>query len=390
MHHTEAPIHKLIFKHLTGSLTDDEAKMLQSWIKADHRRARLFNMITDPRELSLEYKLRTIVDTDSAQKEMEARISRAMSPKRHHRLITAAAAAVAALLITTLWLYTGHEPMATPPDTDIRLAATHVNSPIKPGTTKALLHNTSGQSILLGANDSTITIRQHIAQIPAKASNPPEQLCLEVPRGGEFKIILEDSTEVWLNSESTIRYPETFNPDERRVSITGEAYFHVKKDSSRPFYVETDKQVIRVYGTTFNIRAYSDENATFTTLESGSISLRKNTSLSGEVFIAMGHQAILDHQADELKMIVVAPKAVSSWRHGRFVFDDQPLERIMKDLSRWYDFEYEFADDTLRSRIFMGSIHRYADFRTAIQILENCGGIRFTINADNKILISPS
>lgn len=107
------------------------------------------------------------------------------------------------------------------------------------------------------------------------------------------------------------------------------------------------------------------------------------------MFLATGHQAILDHKADELKMAVVDPEAVTSWRHGRFVFDDQPLERIMKDLSRWYDFRYEFADDSLRTRVFMGSIHRYADFRTAIQILENCGGIRFSVTPDNTILISP-
>ncbi len=87
-------------------------------------------------------------------------------------------------------------------------------------------------------------------------------------------------------------------------------------------------------------------------------------------------------------MTVVDPAAVTSWRHGRFVFDDQPLERIMRDLSRWYDFRYEFADDSLRSRVFMGGIPRYADFRTAIQVLENCRGIRFTLTPDNKILIS--
>lgn len=104
--------------------------------------------------------------------------------------------------------------------------------------------------------------------------------------------------------------------------------------------------------------------------------------------LAIGHQAILDHDANEIKMKVVDPETVTSWRHGRFVFDDQPLDRIMRDLSRWYNFQYEFSDPSLQSRVFMGSIHRYADFRTAIQILENCGGIHFTITPDNTVLIS--
>ena len=182
---------------------------------------------------------------------------------------------------------------------------------------------------------------------------------------------------------------EAFGSGERRVAVTGEVYFQVKKDPSRPFYVETDRQVVRVYGTSFNIRAYNDEPATYTTLETGSISLSQSSAPSGELFLSQGHQAILDHTSDRINMSVVDPGVVTSWRHGRFIFENQTLERIMRDLSRWYDFHYEFTDQSLSSRIFMGSIPRYSDFRTAIQVLENCGHIRFTVSpSDNKILIS--
>ncbi|NBJ06320.1 DUF4974 domain-containing protein [Alistipes sp. Z76] len=147
--------------------------------------------------------------------------------------------------------------------------------------------------------------------------------------------------------------------------------------------------MVRVYGTSFNIRAYNDEPATYTTLETGSISLSQSSAPSGELFLSQGHQAILDHTSDRINMSVVDPGVVTSWRHGRFIFENQTLERIMRDLSRWYDFHYEFTDQSLSSRIFMGSIPRYSDFRTAIQVLENCGHIRFTVSpSDNKILIS--
>lgn len=152
---------------------------------------------------------------------------------------------------------------------------------ISAGTTRATITNQAGRTIALSADESGRDGTTHFIPKASAEHMPSQQLCLEVPRGGEFKVILEDSTVVWLNSESTLRYPDTFSDTERRVAVTGEAYFSVSKDPSRPFYVESEGQVIRVYGTTFNVRAYPDEDATYTTLETGSISLARDTAPSG-------------------------------------------------------------------------------------------------------------
>lgn len=215
----------------------------------------------------------------------------------------------------------------------------------------------------------------------------PVRLCLDVPRGGEFKIILEDSTEVWLNSESTLSYPEVFSPTERRVRVTGEAYFAVKTDAKRPFYVETDRLTVKVYGTAFNVRAYADDPFIYTTLERGSISITRTDISSGEVLLSPGHQALLNREDLKLNMRTVDPQVITGWRHGRFVFEEQPLASIMRDLSRWYDFDYEFESPELEQIIFMGSIPRYADFATAISIIEMSGGLHFTTQ-DGKVIIS--
>lgn len=257
---------------------------------------------------------------------------------------------------------------------------------IQPGTTRARLISTSGESINLTATDTS-----RVASVMLAAQNCPvtatPELCLDVPRGGEFKITLEDSTQVWLNSESTLRYPEVFSPTERRVQVTGEAYFVVAHDDSRPFYVDTKEQTVRVYGTTFNVRAYADDPYVCTTLEQGSVSISRRNHSSGEVMLSPGHQARLDRDGNNLNLRVVDPKVITGWRHGRFVFEEQPLAGIMRDLSRWYDFRYEFAEPELERIVFMGSIPRYADFATAISIIEKSGGLRFTTEGD-KVVIS--
>lgn len=387
----ESYISRLIYRRLIGTITPEEDMRLTQWIEESKNNRLFYDSLADRASLTEEFRTRQVIDPIRPALDMEMRIA----TRRRHTLMRRAsriAAAAAIILITAgaVWHFTTDSPLMPSAPTAVIASRQMTIDDISVGSTRATITNSSGQIIALSASESGHDGTTHFVAQPSSPVSPStEQLCLEVPRGGEFKVLLEDSTEVWLNSESTLRYPAAFSDTERRVEITGEAYFAVRRDESRPFYVESQGQVVRVYGTTFNIRAYADEPATYTTLESGTISLsRAGEATSGEVFLSKGHQAILDHLSEQLSMNTVDPSVVTSWRHGRFVFEDLPLERIMRDLSRWYDFRYEFADDSLRSRIFMGSIPRYADFRTAIQVLENCGGISFTLTPDNKILIS--
>lgn len=214
-----------------------------------------------------------------------------------------------------------------------------------------------------------------------------QDLCLDVPRGGEFKMLLEDGTEVWLNSASRLYYPAKFGDDMRKVRVEGEAYFAVAADSLCPFYVETDNQLVRVYGTEFNVRHYPEETLVATTLKTGSVAISRADQVGGELFITPGHQAMFDTADSEVSVRSVDAEVVTSWRNGRFVFEHQTLLHIMQDLGRWYDFDYEFTDESLKKEEFMGSIPRYSDFTTAISILEKCGNIRFAVT-DGKVIVS--
>lgn len=383
-------IRQLLYKHSIGSLTPGEEERLRRWAGDDPERLALLSRLADKEYVGKQIWLRSMVDPERPLADMRARISvRKYSRRIHYVSLIAAVAVVFIALAGAVWFISGPGRVAAedvmvaeeqaPADSAVSLKN------ILPGSTYASLTTSEGEKLDLSASDTVAVIIARKA--PAKSIPAKEiaSLKLDVPRGAEFKIVLEDSTEVWLNSESVLSYPEMFGSSERRVAVVGEAYFEVRKDASRPFIVDAPGQTVKVYGTAFNIRAYPDEKTVFTTLERGSISVSRPDGQGGEVMLSPGHQSLLN--ATALKMKTVSPGTFTSWRHGRFVFEDQPLAAIMRDLARWYDIEYEFADASLGDIVFMGSIPRYSDFGTAIAILEKSGGIRFSTEG-RKVIIS--
>ena len=325
-----------------------------------------------------------MVDSDRRCQEMQRQVNGIMWRTRLKRGAAAAAIALGvfglgALLVDRMDMRVADAPAVaehtlplTPDD-------------IKPGVTCAVLSDAAGHNVTLNASDTakvtTVLINTNDMDTTSR------ELCLDVPRGGEFKVQLEDGTEVWLNSASRLYYPNTFGDEMRRIRVEGEAYLAVATDSLRPFYVESDNQLIRVYGTEFNVRCYPEDSEICTTLAKGRVSIRRADDVGGELFLTPGHQAVFATTDSKVRVREVDTDVITSWRNGRFVFENQTLLRIMQDLSRWYDFDYEFADESLKTEEFMGSIPRYSDFTTAISILEKCGGIRFSID-DGKVHIS--
>ncbi|MCM1051758.1 MAG: DUF4974 domain-containing protein [Paenibacillus sp.] len=378
----------LILKQLTSSLSAQETAELQAWMDSSPARRALAERLLDPTALDEEYAGEKRVNWRRPARDMEMRISALQASRTRRRLILSSAAAIAAVIIgIALWILLPGQRI------DLTTGPGHTTSVIMsiddiiPGHTGAIYRSANGSAITLNASDTSIVANRLMASSHCSASRPSDDLSLEVGRGREFKIILEDSTVVWLNSESTLRYPESFASDSRRVSVTGEAYFEVRPDKSRPFYVESGGQSIRVYGTTFNVRGYPDEDAILTTLETGSVAISASGRENAELYLSPGHQSRFDKTDEEVTMKTVNPEIVTGWRHGKFVFEETPLSTIMRDLSRWYDFEYEFADPSVKEIIFMGSVSRYSDFRTIISILEDSGEVRFSIR-DNKVIIS--
>jgi ferric-dicitrate binding protein FerR (iron transport regulator) len=205
---------------------------------------------------------------------------------------------------------------------------------------------------------------------------------ITTPRGGEYNVVLPDSSRVWLNAESSIRFPVHFAENERKVEITGEVYFEVVKDRSMPFRVVTGTTMVEVLGTSFNVRAYPDENSVGTTLVEGSV---KVFTAGDARHIAPGQRA----QTDSNGLIYVEEvdiEEIIAWKNGVFLFNSESIDEIMKQIGRWYNVKIEFRGDPV-DQTFSGIVSRKSNVSQVLSLMEPYG-INFTIT-EEMIIVKP-
>lgn len=207
----------------------------------------------------------------------------------------------------------------------------------------------------------------------------PTYHCIEVPAGGEFDFRLPDGTQIYLNAESRLRFPARFMPGkERRVFLTGEAYFDVARDTSAPFSVALEHTTVTVLGTSFNVSAYPGENREITTLVKGAVSIGSHTG-GRPIRLSPGQQGNYDATLDTLTRQAVDVSYYTAWKNGVFAFHKQPLEQVMRTLSRWYVFKPRYADPALKSILYTGKIARHATIEEVLHTFELLDEVRFDI-----------
>jgi ferric-dicitrate binding protein FerR (iron transport regulator) len=197
---------------------------------------------------------------------------------------------------------------------------------------------------------------------------------IATPRGGQYQITLPDGTKVWLNAESSLRFPTAFTEKQRTVELTGEAYFDVAPNKDQPFLVKAGATETRVLGTEFNVMAYADEGPVKTTLLEGSVQMGL-----GEVsaLLRPGQQGQYDSEKGRVATRTVNTRQVTAWKDGYYYFDRTPVESIMRQISRWYDVQVVYQGQAPRDEI-VGKIPRTADVSEVLHIMELIG-IRFRI-----------
>lgn len=200
-----------------------------------------------------------------------------------------------------------------------------------------------------------------------------------VPKGLVNQIFLADGTRIWINSESRLSLPSVFATNERVVKLSGEAFFEVAKDKYRPFKVEVKGQQIKVFGTSFNIRAYDNSNKIETTLETGSIQLCVGNQTT---MLKPGEQSLFNRAEKQLVISKVDAISFSSWKDGRFEFQNEDLVEVFKVVERWYDVDITYDESTFRGMHFSGVIKRNKDVSHFLEILNLSVPIRYKINSD--------
>ncbi len=266
---------------------------------------------------------------------------------------------------------------------------------IPPGTSKAILYLNPTTKVSLGNSKEFAWIRINQLEIASEEKgildyrhstkqNIHLHNTLQTPRGGEFRIVLEDGTRIHLNSQSTLTYPICFEQDNRTVELLGEAYFEIFPDANRPFIVKTNGLAIRQYGTRFSVSAHSPLKTTVA-LENGSIGI---TIPDGEEqMLTSGDVAIW--QKDARHLAVHHPQNLdtyTAWHHSRFVFENKTLGEIMETLSLWYDMDIQFENEALSDLHFTGSVGRYEDIHIILNAIEEAAAVKFRLE-DRKIKI---
>jgi transmembrane sensor len=265
---------------------------------------------------------------------------------------------------------------------------------VLPGGNKAILTLGNGQQIVLDSAHTGLLTLQGNARIIKTDSGtlaytisngkPTDVVynMLTCPRGGQFKIRLPDGTDVWLNSVSSIRYPTAFPGRERKVEITGEAYFEVAREEAKPFVVEVSNMEVKVLGTSFNINSYEDEGPVRTTLLDGKIAVAlpsDGQSKSGEfVVLKPGQQAVaasglltggIDRETQHLTIVNDANvEQVMAWKNGFLSFKQADLTTVLRQLERWYDIDVKYAGN-IPVRHFTGELSRDLTLSQVISVL---------------------
>ncbi len=269
-----------------------------------------------------------------------------------------------------------------------------INRDVLPGTSKAQLVLSDGNVISLDSarnmqlkeEDGTYIDKQSGKLVYNDNAGGNGKILfntLSTPRGGEYQLVLPDGSKVWLNAASSIRFPTRFEGKERTVFLNGEAYFEVAKNKEVPFQVKLDNDMtVQVVGTHFNIMGYGDENEVRTTLTEGIV---KVTSPVKTVLLSPSKQAIMKREDQSLTVSNADVSKALAWKNGMIEFDGDDLPYIMRQLSRWYDVDVNFAGEIPKGT-YKGAIHRQSPLSKVLEILR-VAGVQFKLK-DKKLIVT--
>ena len=384
----EKEIHELLLAYLRDDISEEEMIRLQGWLHENERHRKLLDELRDKEVLQQEIGAYASFDTSRRWIQLKEEMDKTSRKRRLLLRVWKSVAAVFVVAVAGGLLYWQITDSARPVEEQVLVAQ------IRPGETQAVLITGKGQQLLLqGLKDTCLDITGNETLKISKdgsleyslsaLSRMPEWHTLQVPRGGEYKIVLDDGTEIWLNSASELKYPAHFVGNERRVCLVGEAYFQVARNEAAPFIVETRDMDVKVLGTSFNVSAYEDEENSHATLVEGRVEV--DDKVNGEkVTLTPGEQALL--QGKEMVVREVNTKLYSMWRLDRFTFASEDMEGVIRKLSRWYNVNFFFSNSSMKQKRFTGSLPKYSDISQVLKMIEMTTDIKFQVKGNTIII----
>ena len=391
----------LFQRYLDDQCTAAEIKQLLEYFDAGDNEALLKELVLHTLEEEHGHAAASDALTESVLVNIKAAI-RAKSEPAPVRTIplyqrnwfrAAAVACIVLLATVTGFLLTGPKRNATPAAPAPEIAQTN----IVPGKDAAKLTLADGRVIVLDSAANGTLARQGAADVTkqngaisyGQSATSPDPLfnTLATARGNQYQLKLADGSRVWLNAASSIRFPIAFTGKERRVEVTGEVYFEVAHDAAKPFIVQiysatgADGGSVRVLGTHFNVNAYEEDGHIKTTLQEGSVQFSRNHQSRT---LAPGQQAIAGYTQNNISLAAANLDKELAWKNGVFLFEEDPIEHIMRQISRWYDIDVAYEGDISRET-FSGLLSRNSQLSQVLKILE-VGGLRYKLEGKKLIV----
>jgi len=232
----------------------------------------------------------------------------------------------------------------------------------------------SGSGLQISNSEKMLTVAGK--PIQQGSNENPVYNRLAVPYGMTYSLVLPDGTQVWLNAGSNLEFPSAFVGSERMVKFSGEAFFEVTHDSEHPFIVENNGVQVQVLGTAFNMKAYADEEVTYTTLVNGSITFKDNLGRISR--ISPGEQVSYNLSKHSTEIRTVQTEQFTAWKDGVFWFEDAPLEDIMRRVGRWYGLDVVFDQSSLKKEVYSGKMKMYNTVEDVLRKFNKSGGLVFS------------
>ncbi|WP_205510139.1 FecR domain-containing protein [Longitalea arenae] len=384
----------LIIGNMQERLSAAEQQELEAWLQEDEENTLLFRELMDVEKLSYDLNELNSYDHNQAFEKLTHKIllNEVTGKRVYFRIWWYMVAAVLVLVAGGIAYFSFNK--AEKPAAPVSAVIAQKKAPgLQPDTKKAVLILADGSTVPLSEmNNGSIARQGNViiqknenGQLQYKLSgataNTTGSNTLRTPRGGEYQLILDDGTKIWLNSASSLQFPVHFNSDDRRVVLTGEAYFEVESSviphsggRKRSFTVHVDNMVVQALGTSFNISAYKEDDRSQTTVVEGLVKVNRNNKSN---LLSPGKKLIAQDSTVTVEDADV--KQEIAWKHGEFVFRNTSLRMVMNELARWYDMDVTY-DKGVPSLHFSGEVQRESDIRSVLHMLEYTGGVTFTIN----------
>lgn len=377
-------IASLIIKRIKSELIHTESAELDQWLSESEANQTLFNKIIDNRHLQAKEEIYHLFDKERVWSNIESQIDTA--PRFLYMKLNQLKYAAAILLpLIMIGAY-----LIIQQSNSIDNDSTFAESVIIPGNDKAILKLANGEEIVL-SDSKTISINLNNGSQVQNSDNAlvytidsetntyskPEYNELVVPVGGKYKVQLADGSIVQLNAGSSLRFPVSFTDSVRQVFLVGEAYFDVTH-TGKAFIVSNDNMDIRVLGTSFNVRAYKEDKIIHTTLVEGKVAVQNNNDSTSELlYLSPSEQFQFNKNTSQSTVSQVDTEIYTAWVNGKFYFQNESLDNIMIELARWYDFEYQFVNESLKEYHYTGRISRTENIENLLYMIEQTASVKF-------------